>query len=85
MFSILEIEVQTADVSAEGNIDYASLTRDIVFAEGETEYKFTIPIYVDYRLEQGEVFEVRLLNIEGGMIGYPPTANVFIENDDGEL
>ena len=75
------------DISAEGAVDYSAIvpyTRDVIFAEGEDMYTFTVPIKNDDVLEQVESFQIRLFDMIGGQIGHPNTSNVFIENDDGK-
>ncbi|XP_072051948.1 FRAS1-related extracellular matrix protein 2-like [Amphiura filiformis] len=80
-----QIEVTTVGLSAEENVDFTDVTHTIVFGVGETSVTFEVPIRNDDIVEQTESFEIRFSNMLGGQIGYPATAVVLIENEDGEF
>lgn len=79
----------TGPDSATANSDYTTPTFDgrpntgqVLFADGETEKTFTIPIVDDTRFEGNETFAVGLQNPSTGSLGAPRTQLITIVDND---
>jgi glucose/arabinose dehydrogenase len=75
--------------SAQAGLDYTAPTLNgkpntgqIIFAAGEAEKSFTIPIINDTLVEKDEAFSVGIQNPSNGTLGTPRTVLVNIVDDD---
>jgi glucose/arabinose dehydrogenase len=75
--------------SAQAGLDYTAPTLNgkpntgqVVFAAGEAEKSFTIPIINDTLVEKDEAFSVGIQNPSNGTLGTPRTVLVNIVDDD---
>jgi uncharacterized delta-60 repeat protein len=76
-----------ADATATPGQDYTTTSGTLVFAEGETQATFKVPIANDILVENEEIFSVVLTDPPGEptRIGDQPTASVVIVSDDSEI
>jgi hypothetical protein len=62
--------------------DYATTLGTLTFASGQTSATIIIPIINDVHVEDVEVFDVKLSNAVGAVIGGPTTETVTIVDND---
>lgn len=76
------VDFSTADGTALAGQDYTAVSGTLVFAGGQTNQSFVVPIANDGVVEPDESFTVILSNATGGgsTLGVPNTAMVFITN-----
>jgi len=77
----------SGDSVATPGVDYGSVSGTLVFAEGETQATFKVPIFNDVLVENEEIFDVTLTDLPGepSRLGDVPTAQVVIVSDDSEI
>ena len=63
--------------------DYDQVVRTVYFDPGQTSVQFDINVNDDDLVEPPESFQLQLLDTDGGLIGEPNTAQIFIEDNDG--
>ena len=73
-------ENETA-VSGTGN-DYTAASGTLTFVAGDTEETFTVAILEDQRVEEDEVFLVRLTNPQNATVGSGPVTVTITDNDE---
>ena len=79
------LDVVTTDGNAKAGLgkDYNHDVRTVYFDPGETYVEFGITVNDDDVVEHPETFQLELLNIVGGVIAEPNTAEISIEDNDG--
>ncbi len=80
------VEYETSDylATAGRNGDYTATSGRLIFADGETQRSFDIPIHDDNLDEENESFDLILKNPSGdALIGSRSQASVTILDDDG--
>ena len=83
-FSGREVTVQyeTADDTAEADVDYQANSGQVTFAAGEDSQTITVIVNSDTEIEQDETFTLTLSDPENGQLTDQATATVTIQNDD---
>ena len=62
----VSVQYRTADDTAAAGLDYGAVSGTLVFANGETNKTFTVPIFDDALSEPDELLYLILTNVTGG-------------------
>lgn len=67
-----------------GTGDFRPMSGTLVFAAGETRKSVSVPVADDTEQEGDHVFGFRLTDVSRGKLGKPASAEVTIDDDDGQ-
>ncbi len=75
----MAIDYATADGSAIAGVDYAATFGTLVFADGENNQSFSVPVFADGEVEGNETL---MLTLSGANLGSPSAAVLTITDGD---
>ena len=76
------VDYTTADGSATAGLDYTAVSGTLVFADGETDQTFTVPILEDGLIESNETIDITLSGASGASLGGLSSAVLTISDND---